>query len=55
MEEKKEFDIDKVLRDGNIIYIDLSACDVNDLKRFTQKNTPYMGLSSELCKKVQPT
>lgn len=42
MEEKKEFDIDKVLRDGNIIYIDLSACDVNDLKRFTQKNTPYI-------------
>lgn len=39
---EKAFDIDKVLRKNNIIYIDLSACNITDLKNITQKNTPFI-------------
>ncbi len=42
MEESNAFELEKILEKHHKIYIDLSACDVNTLKRITQKNTPYI-------------
>lgn len=42
MEESNAFDIEKIIKEHNRIYIDLSDCDVNDLKIITQKNTPFI-------------